>query len=471
MSSDDDPPESNPFPRITAIVLAAGHGTRLGLDLPKPAVPVCGRVMTSHVLHAIAAAGIDRAVIVIAPGERGATVRDAVTSDCAGLELRFAVQNQARGTADAVLAARDQARSTHVLVINGDLPLIEPQQIRKVLKADDADAVIATAQVDDPARMGRIVREGESLRAIVEWSDATERERSIQEVNLGCYLFRAEFLWLELERIVAAAGEQRESYVTDALAAAVARGRAVASEVPLSAQRLNVETPGDLAQAESVMRRRIVDRLLDGGVRLIDRDAVWIDARASVAAGAIIEPGAHIRGACVVGAGSRIGPNAVIEDTVIGERCIIESSTIRGSRLGDGVDVGPYSTIRPGCEIDTRAHIGAHAELKQARVGAGAQIGHFSYLGDVDIGARANIGAGAITCNFDGESKHQTTIGEDAFIGCDTMLVAPIRIGAGARTGAGAVVTKDVPADGNAVGHPARLTPARRTQRASERDR
>ncbi len=472
MSSDDDPPESNAFSQITAVVLAAGHGARLGFDLPKPAVPICGRAMASHVLHAVAAAGVARAVVVVAPGERGTPVRQAVTGDRADLELSFTVQQTPRGTADAVIAARDQVDSTHVLVVNGDLPLITAEQIRLVLASGEADAVIATARVDDPARMGRITRATDnSLRAIVEWNDATAQERLIQEINLGCYRFRADFLWLELERLVAETGQQAESYVTDALPAAVARGGAIATEVPTPDRRLNVETPGDVAQAESVIRNRIADRLLDDRIRLVDRDAVWIDARASIEPGVLIEPGVHIRGASAIGAGSRIGPNAVIEDATLGERCVVESCTIRGSVLRDDVDVGPYSTIRPGCEIGSRVHIGTHAELKQARIGPQAQIGHFSYLGDVEVGARANIGAGAITCNFDGESKHRTIIGADVFIGCDTMLVAPVAIGDRARTGAGTVVAKDIPGDGNAVGHPARLTPARQTRDTSEPDR
>lgn len=425
--------------------------------------------MASHVLHALAGAGIVHAVVVVPPGERGTLVRDAVGGDTSGVDVRFAVQQAPRGTADAVVSARDLVCTGHVLVVNGDLPLITSEQILPILQPCQAQAIIATARVPDPARMGRITRDNDgSLAAIVEWRDATEEERDIHEVNLGFYLFRADFLWEELERIVREAGERSESYVTNAIPTAVSNGSAIAQPVPIDEGRLNVETPIDVADAEAIMRERIASRLLSDGVRIVDRRAAWIDARASIAPGAVIEPGVHIRGVSAIGANARIGPNAVIEDSLIGERCIVESCTINGSRLHADVEVGPYSTIRPGCEIESHVHIGTHAELKQAHIGELVQIGHFSYLGDTEVGARSNIGAGAITCNFDGQSKHFTKIGEDVFIGCDTMLVAPVAIGNRARTGAGSVVNKDVPDDGNAVGSPARLAPSRTARQTRE---
>ena len=467
MSSDDDPPESESSPHITAVVLAAGLGKRLHSNVPKPAFPVCGRAMASHVIHALGDAGIGKAVAVVPPGERGELVREALAHDAGNVDLRFAVQQEPRGTADAVLAARAHVETSHVLVVNGDLPLLAASHVRPLLKAGEFDAALATARVNDPARMGRILRGQEgSLEGIVEWQDASKDERAIVEVNLGFYLFSSDFFWPEIERIVESASG--EAYATNVLPAAVARGSAVAIEVDLAGVRLNVETPADAADAEDVIRNRVIGRLSECGVHIPDRRAVWIDARAIIEPGAVLEPGSHIRGRTTVATRSRIGPNAVVRDSTIGRDCILESCTVRGSILRDEVEVGPYSTVRPGCTIESRAHIGTHAELKESRIGEGVQIGHFSYLGDADVGQRANIGAGAITCNFDGESKHRTIIGEDAFIGSDTMLVAPVVVGARARTGAGAVVTKDVPDDGNAVGHPARLTPSRRSQRDSE---
>ena len=449
------------------MVLAAGRGLRLRAAVPKPAFPICGRAMASHVLHALGDAGIQHAVVVVPPGEPGRVVREALADDRGCLELRFAIQEEPRGTADAVLAARSQVETSHVFVVNGDLPLLSANHVRPLLTAADVDAVIATASVNDPAKMGRIIRDpGGELRGIVEWMDASVDERAIDEVNLGFYLFRSDFLWPAIERILDGAGG--EAYATDVVPVAVANGSATAIKVDLGGVRLNVETPADAADAEDVIRTRVIRRLTDCGVHIRDRNAVWIDAQASIEPGAIIEPGSHIMGKTTIAAGSKIGPNVIIEDSTVGRGCTLESCTVRGSVLRDEVEVGPYSTIRPGCRIESRVHIGTHAELKESRIGEGVQIGHFSYLGDADVGPRANIGAGAITCNFDGESKHRTIIGEDAFIGCDTMLVAPLRVGDRARTGAGAVVTKDVPDDSNAVGHPARLTPSRRSRRESE---
>ena len=471
MSSDDDPPEPELSAQITGIVLAAGRGQRLRSSVPKPAYPICGRAMAAHVLHALADAGIRRAVVVVPPDEDGDIVRNVVADDSGCIALTFAVQQQARGTADAVLAARDEVTTSHVLVVNGDLPLLTAGHLRPLLASAGADATIATAAMEEPARMGRIVRgAGGGLSRIVEWRDASEAERCIREVNLGLYLFRADFLWPELERIVAGAAEDGEAYATDAIPVAVARGSACAVEVPVGDVRLNVETPSDAAASEAVMRTRILNQLLDSGVHIRDPQATWIEAQAEIESGAVIEPGTHIRGRCVIGEGSRVGPNAIIEGVKIGKDCVVESCTIRDSTLRDSVEVGPYTTIRPGCEIESNVHIGTHAELKQAHLREGVQVGHFCYLGDADVGARTNIGAGAITCNFDGQLKQRTIIGEDAFIGSDTMLIAPVRIGNRARTGAAAVVNRDVPDGGNAVGHPARLTPSRRTRSTAKDD-
>ena len=426
--------------------------------------------MASHVLHAVAGAGIRRAVAVIPPGERGVLVRNALETDSGNVDLNFATQNEPRGTADAVLAAREHVGTSHVFVVNGDLPLITAGHIEQLLAEANGNASLATAEVDEPEKMGRICRDrGGWFQKIIEWKDASEDERRIREVNLGFYLIAAESLWPELERLVAEAGESREAYATDAIHGAFGGKPASAIKIALPDGRLNVETPGDAAEAEDVLRPQIISGHLRSDVHIPDRNAVWIDAQVSIEPGAVIEPGSHIKGKTTIAAGSRVGPNAIVEDTIIGRDCILESCTIRGSRLEHDVEVGPYATIRPGCEIGPHVHIGTHAELKQAKIGAEVQIGHFSYVGDAEVGARTNIGAGAVTCNWDGESKQRTIIGTDAFIGSDTMLAAPLRIGDRARTGAGAVVTKDVPDDGNAVGHPARLAPSGGSPRGSPR--
>lgn len=468
MSVDDDPHEHH---ETCAIVLAAGRGTRMGggepSALPKVLRPLAGRAMAAHVLHALAECGVGRAVAVVPSGEDGEQIASELRADApASLDLAFAAQEQATGTADAVLAAREQVDARQALVVNGDLGLLSADQLRPLLDAPLVDALLSVARVEDPTGMGRIVRAAEDGRVlrIVEQREASAEEAAIDEVNVGLYRFNAEWLWGALERLECAGGGER--YATDVIAQAAQSRTLGAVSVPLPDGRLNIETPQDLFAAERIVRRRTIERLIDGGALVADPDAIWVDATVEVAAGAVIEPGCHLRGRTRIGAGARIGPNAVLRDTVVGERCALESCTVNGSVLGDDVQVGPYSTVREGCELGDGARIGTHAELKNARLGAGVKMGHFSYLGDVEVGAGANIGAGAITCNYDGEQKHRTVIGAGAFIGSDSLLIPPIEIGARARTGAGSVVTKDVPADGNAVGHPARLAgrPRRRGQ-------
>lgn len=472
MSADDDPHEHR---HTCAIVLAAGRGTRMEGDAPsaKPQVPkvlrpLAGRGLAAHVLHALAASGVGRAVVVVSGGELGRQIENALREDApASLELAFAVQEQPTGTADAVLAAHPKVDTPRVLVVNGDLGLISEKQIAPLLAAPPAEAVLATAVIEDPARMGRVLRDpgGERVQGIVEYSDASEEQRAIREINVGLYRFSAAWLWGALERVPKS--PKGERYATDVVGEAAKRGTLEAVDVPMPDGRLNVETPADLLAAERAIRARVVERLMEGGALVVDPSAVWADATVEIGPNAVIEPGCHLRGRTRIGAGSRVGPNAVLHDVAAGEGCVLESCTIRGSTLGDRVEVGPYSTIREGCELGEGVRIGTHAELKNARLGPRAKVGHFSYLGDVEVGAGANIGAGAITCNYDGERKHHTRIGEGAFIGSDSLLIPPIEIGDRARTGAGSVVTKDVPADGNAVGHPARLA-GRRRKRGEE---
>lgn len=472
LSSDDDPHEpshrtpapSAPVGDVTAVLLAAGRGKRMQPSLTKVSkvlYPLAGRAIASHVLYAAAEAGIRKAVVVIAAGEPGDDVRKKLIEDApAGLDLRFAVQEEPAGTGNAMLAARPAVETEQVLVINGDLALISPNDVARLIAPSHLAASVAVGTVDDPAKMGRIVRVADGrFDAIVEWRDASEAQRRIREVNAGFYRFRADWLWRELE---SSAGGPGEHHGTDVVAVAARDGQLDAVEIDLPDGRLNVEDLADAARAEAILRRRITERHLRAGVRIRDLAAIWVDAVACIQPGAIIEPGVHLRGRTSIGANSRIGPNAVLEEVSTGRECVLESCTIRDSRLGDRVEVGPYSTIRPGCTLADDVHIGSHAEIKAATLGCAAQVGHFSYIGDAELGERVNFGAGAVTCNFDGDAKHLTVIGEDAFIGSDTMLVAPVRIGARARTGAGSVVTKDVPDDGVAVGHPARLAPSRR---------
>ncbi len=448
------------------MVLAAGAGTRMRSRLPKVLQPLSGRPILGHILHALHDAGLRETVVVT--GHAEPEVRAGATQFCPpGMALTFANQAQPLGTGHAVRQARDQIRTPSVLIVNGDLGLLRPDQVRAVATAagpaDEgpvagagAAIAVATATVPDPTGLGRIVRAEDGLiGAIVEEALVDNETRAIGEINVGLYRFETAWLWSALDALEASA--TGEAYLGDVLTKAIAEGLAtVPVPVDLSDGLLNIENKRDLARAEQVMRRRIVDRHLSNGVTIVDPATAYIDADVGIGADTVIEPGCHLRGATTLGAECTVGPNAVIRDTRVGAGCELVGCTITGSTLGERVDVGPYTTVRSGTFLDDHVHLGTHAETKNAHLQTGVRVGHFSYIGDAEIGARTNIGAGAITCNFDGETKHRTVIGEDAFIGSDSLLIAPLTIGDGARTGAGSVVNRDVPTGGSVVGSPAR---------------
>ena len=462
MDADDD--DQRP---TTAVVLAAGAGTRMRSRLPKVLHPLAGRPMLLHVLHAVRAAGIPRAVVVTGIDEE--QVRAGVSSDdVEGLDITFAHQAEPRGTGNALLQAREVVTGERVVVVNGDLGLLTGTHLRALVAATPCRAAVATITVADPAGLGRVVRDGAGrLTAIVEEVETSAETARIDEVCAGLYRFETAWLWPALAALPA--GASGEIYLTDAIArAAVEPGGALAVPIDAADGPLNVEDRQDLARAERVLRARLRTAWMRGGVTIVDPATTYIDADVHIEPDTVLEPGTHLRGRTVVGGGSRLGPNAVLRDAVVGANCVLEQCSVTDAILGDGVTVGPYSTLRAGTVLDDGVHIGTHAETKNAHLHAGVTMGHFSYLGDAEVGAGTNIGAGAITCNYDGTAKHRTLIGERVFIGSDSLLIAPLAIGDDARTGAGAVVTRDVPARRRVVGHPARNDPAR-TDRPRDR--
>ena len=442
----------------TAVVLAAGAGTRMRSALPKVLQPLCGRPMVLHVLQALQDAGIRRVVVVT--GQGGEAVRTAVEGFSYAGEMLFVTQAEQRGTGHATLQARAAAGEGRVLVVNGDMPLLQAEQLGAVLAAGEASstaagAVVGTAEVPEPYNMGRIVRNAAGgVAAIVEEAEADAATAAIHEVNLGIYAFEGGWLWPTLEALPASASG--ELYLTDAIAVAAGEGGALPVSVPAQDGRINVEDRADLARAERVMRRRIQDRWLAAGVSIVDGDTTYIDADVVIGIDTVLEPGTHLRGATTVGERCRVGPNAIVRDSRLGDGCRLESCTLDDAVLGAGVSVGPYSTIRAGSVLDDDVHVGTHAEIKNSHLHRAVHMGHFSYLGDAEVGAESNIGAGAITCNFDGTHKQRTVIGERVFIGSDTLLIAPIEVGDDAATGAGSVVNKSVEAGALVVGSPAR---------------
>ncbi len=441
---------------VVGVVLAAGKGTRMKSALPKVLHPLLGRPMAEYALRAVEAATNARPVVVI--GHQAERVRQGLGPDRA----RYVVQDPPLGTGDAVRRARDllEGRVQTVLVTNGDMPLLRAETLRALLAAHathDGPITLLTVVADDPRGFGRIVRDPQGrVQAIVEEAHATLEQKAIRELNVGVYAFDAAWLWPALEALPLS--PKGEYYLTDTVALAVAQGRAVHAlvlEDPTEA--IGVNTRVHLAEAAAVLQQRIVRRWMLEGVTFVDPRRVYVEDTVTIGRDTVIWPDTYLLGDTHIGPECDIGPNAYIRDTHIGARCRVFASVLEQARVEDDVDIGPYGHLRKGAHLAQGVHMGNFGEVKNAYLGPGVKMGHFSYIGDATIEAGVNIGAGTITCNYDGQRKHPTYIGPGAFIGSDTMLVAPVRIGEGARTGAGSVVTKDVPPYTLAVGVPARV--------------
>lgn len=443
-------------PRTVAVVLAAGLGTRMKSSLPKVLHPVCGRPMIEFVLDAAVAATSSRPLVVYSPAT--VAVRDAV------VELADTVlQDEPRGTGDALRAALAvlSADVEEVLVLSGDVPLVRPELLSSLLEARAMDhAAIALVAVDaiDPTGLGRVVRtEGGPVERIVEDRDASDEERQVSEINAGLYAFDVRWLRWRIGdlRPSPATGEL---YLTDLVAFARADGRIVAAlDVEDDGRLTGINDRAQLARVEWDLRVELNDRWMRAGVTMLDPSTVYLDQAVELAADVVLEPNVTLRGKTRVGERTRIGSGSVVVDSEIGADCVVASSVIERSRIEDEVTIGPFSHLRPGSEVGRRSEIGNYAEIKNSRLGEHVRQHHVSYMGDADVGADTNVGAGTITANYDGVRKHRTTIGDGVFLGVDTMLRAPVTLGDGSRTGAGAVVTRDVPPGKLVVGMPARI--------------
>jgi bifunctional UDP-N-acetylglucosamine pyrophosphorylase/glucosamine-1-phosphate N-acetyltransferase len=443
-----------------AIVLAAGQGTRMRSRIPKVLHPLAGRPMIDHVIDALADAGVERPVVVVGHAA------DAVESAIAG-RAACARQEPQRGTADAVrvaLAAVDDG-AAELLVTMGDVPLQPAAVYRSLLDAlreTDAAVALVSASPDDPTGYGRIVRdERGGAAAIVEERDADDGTRAIGEVNVGTYAFDAAWLREALPRITASASG--EYYLTDLVALAVDAGRPVAVvRAEDAGDAMGINDRVALAAAEERMRRRIAERHMRNGVTIVDPSTTRIDAGVEIGQDARIEPWTILAGATVIAQDAVIGPHAHLRDSRVGPRTLVWASVLEEASVAEDSQIGPYAHLRPGADVGPRCRIGNFAEIKRSRIGAGTQQHHFSYIGDADVGEDVNVGAGSVTANFDGTTKHPTTIADGVKLGVDTMMVAPVTIGEGATTGAGAVVTRDVAPGKTVVGMPARPIDARR---------
>lgn len=425
---------------------------------PKVLHEVAGRPMVRYVVDAVRRAGAERIIVVVGKGA------DMVRAALADADVEFIEQAEQLGTGHAVMQAAPALRNFagSVVVTCGDAPLLRAETIAALLSEHEragAAATILTALVDNPAGYGRIIREsgasdgaeaGKILR-IVEDADATHEERRIREINSGTYCFRAPELLAALERIVPD-NAQGEYYLPDAVQVLVQQGRLVQAVTAADADEvLGVNTRVELARAEALLRRRIVREWMLAGVTVVDPETVYIDAEVRLSPDVTLLPFTFLRGATYVAEDCRIGPHAEIEDSILEQGATVERSIVRGSRIGRGASVGPYSFVRPGTELEEGARVGAFVELKQSRIGPGSKVPHLSYIGDAEIGRDVNIGAGTITCNWNGFEKNKTFIGDGARIGSNTNLIAPVRIGKGAFTGAGSSIHRDVPDDALAL--------------------
>lgn len=433
---------------LTVLVLAAGQGTRLKSKTIKLLHPVAGIPMVEHVVLAARALGPGRLAVVV--GFQAELVRRALGP----LVDAFAEQTDQRGTGHAVVQAAAALRGRErlpLLIVNGDLPTLRPATLRALValhRRRKAALSLITAEVAHPAGYGRIVRDevGRVLR-IVEHKDATAAERTIREINCGIYCADAAKL-LKLLRGLRPDNAQGEYYLTDAVHELIARGETVVAHLHDDAEEvLGVNTRAELARAGATLYARKAAALMDSGVTLLDPGRVWVDPRARIGRDSVLYPDVIVEGPCEIGEDCVVRSGCRLDTVRLGRRVEIrDHSVLSDSVVGDGASVGPFAHLRPGSVLEPDVRVGNFVEVKKSRLGRGTKASHLTYLGDADIGDGCNIGAGTITCNYDGTNKNVTTLEDGVFVGSDTQLVAPVRVGKGSYVGAGTTVTMDVPA-------------------------
>jgi bifunctional UDP-N-acetylglucosamine pyrophosphorylase/glucosamine-1-phosphate N-acetyltransferase len=433
------------------LVMAAGEGTRMRSSTPKMLHPVCGRAMVAWPIIAARGAGARRVVAIDSPNQ----------NIVPGLpdKVQIVTQPKSDGTGGAVRAALPLIEEAEtVLVLSGDVPLISAETIAGLLEAhatSGAAATMLTIELDDPGSYGRVVRapSGEVERVVEAKAagDATAEQLAIREVNAGTYVFQAAPLAEALGRL-SNDNAQGEYYLPDVLPALREIGHTVAAHLSEDlAVTMGVNNRADLAAVEVVARRRILDAHMFAGVTVVDPGSTWVDVEVEIAADVRIEPGTSLRGRTKIGAGSTVGPLSTLIDAKLGEEVSVPHSYLVECEVGDGANVGPFAYLRPGALLAAGAKAGTFVEIKNSRIGEGAKVPHLAYVGDAEVGAGSNLGAGTITANYDGFRKNRTAIGENVRIGVDTMLIAPVEVGDGAYTGAGAVIKSDVPEGALAV--------------------
>ncbi len=441
------------LPQTFAVVLAAGKGTRMKSNRAKVLHTLCGVPMVNYVIEALKSLAPERLIVVV--GHQADLVRGVLPGDAEAV-----LQREQLGTGDAVRVALEALEGEEgvLLVVNGDGPLISEMTLGDLLERHRSAGVGATvlvAELEEPRGLGRVVEEAGVVR-IVEERDATDEERAIRLVNLGLYAFELSEIRDAIRKVGVDNG-QGELYLTDVLEIIGRRSRAVTYRLKDLEEANLVNDRSQLARAEEILRRRILDAHMREGVTVRDPVSTHIEASVQIGRDTVILPGSFLRGTTKIGSDCVIGPSADLLDTRVGDGARVEHSVGRGAEVGEGATVGPYAFLRPGTVLGPDAKVGAYCEVKNTRVGRGSKVPHLSYVGDAEIGEDANLGAGTITANYDGVNKHRTTIGDRAFTGVNTNLIAPVTIGDGAYLGAASVVNKDIPPGKLAVGMPARV--------------
>jgi len=450
-------------PPLDILVLAAGLGTRMKSNLAKVLHKLQGRAIIAHVCRT--ATQLDPRRMFVIVGHQADDVRAAVEKELGNEQASFVIQTEQRGTGDAVMTARVSLAGSNstVLILSGDVPLVRAETLRTLLEkhlAEKTASTMLSVRMENPTGYGRVLRdEAGNFVKIVEQKDATEDEQQIREINAGIYCFDSEKLFAALER-VRPTNSQGEYYLTDVLGILRDDGeRVIVYQHHDTREVSGVNTRAELAEFENLLRRNTVRRLmLDGGVTFIDPSHAYIGSEAQVGRDSIIHPGVHIEGKSVIGEGCEIQQGSRITNSRLGDRVTIKDHcVIVDSDIADDCAVGPFAHLRMHARMEERAVVGNFVEVKKSQIGRGTKSMHLTYLGDATVGENTNIGAGTVTCNYDGKHKHPTVIGDNVRIGSDTMLVAPVRVGDGAVTAAGSVVTEDVPPHTLVAGVPAKI--------------
>ncbi len=444
--------------KFTTIILAAGKGTRMKSDLPKVLHPVCGRPMIHFPIQVAEDAGASEIIAVIGHGA------ESVKEELSDKKVSFVTQKEQLGTGHAVMVCKDAVsdKTLPIVILCGDVPLLKKSTLEGFVQShmtENNSVTVLTAEMEDPSGYGRIIKDGDEILKIVEEKDASAEEKQTREINSGIYCVDGDFLFEALDR-VGNRNAQGEYYLTDIIKIGREMGKRVGwATINDNLEIMGVNSRKELAIAEKAMGKRVLDRLMLSGVTIKDPDSTYIDIDVGIGAGSVVYPQVSLESGCSVGKDCIIETGTVIKDSLISDRAHIKAyCVITEAKLGEDTTVGPFAHLRPGAVLKSAAKAGNFVEVKKSTIGEGSKVSHLSYIGDADIGSGVNVGAGTITCNYDGKNKFQTVIEDGVFIGSGTNLVAPVKVGSGSTIGAGSTITKDVPAEALSLSRPEQKT-------------